>query len=161
MPPHPNTATTTTTATPGLKGVTELPPAGTKRAPSFKGQSSQLKAYFTELDELFSGYTLTETQKKRAAVRYVRKEAIRRFWESLKEFDDAQSDWAALKTALYKQYPDSDKGVGYTVRNLRKYASAHKQDATVHTIDDINNYYQTFLPAMKYLTSNKKFSTAE
>ncbi|KAI5895576.1 uncharacterized protein SCHCODRAFT_02470380, partial [Schizophyllum commune H4-8] len=138
-----------------------LPPPGTRRAPSFKGQSSRLKAFLTELDELFTGYSLTEAQKKRAAVRYAKKEPIRRFWESLKEFDDAASDWAAFKAALYKEYPDSDKGIGYTVRNLRKYASAYQRDATIHTIDDINHYYQTFLPASKYLRANNKLSAAE
>ncbi|THU86905.1 hypothetical protein K435DRAFT_618291, partial [Dendrothele bispora CBS 962.96] len=134
-----------------------MPTPGSLKAPSFSGDTADLKEFFEDFEELVKGCELSEEEKVRGVVKYAEKE-VRKFWKTLKGYEEKK--WIELKQQIMDAYPGSGKGHRYTVAYLSKLVSwQSKQRITSES--HLLTYYHKFRPVAQALKTDGKISETE
>ena len=161
MPPTTNPTTVINQATPQYTYPPPLPPMaavatvpmpakGHSTAPKFSAdQPRELRQYFEELDNLFTGAAITDDQiKKSQACRYLDFESAD-LWQNIPSFT-AGSTYDNWKEELYKLYPGAEADKKYTVADMDKLVG-ERYRAGIYTLEDLASYYRSFFAVTKFL----------
>ena len=140
-----------------ITAIKDMPGAGSTKAPTFTGNSSNLLEFFKEFEHLAHSYGVSDQDKCWLVLRYV-DTTTKCFWVTLPGYE--AQDYDLFKEEIFKKYPGSAKGVCYTYRDLEHVVIA-AAELSISTEAELLQYYQQFSPIAIYLMKQGKLSTCE
>lgn len=93
------------------KGLQAMPGPSSSKAPSFKGELSDLLDFFTDFEDLKTGCGLKNDEMCHALLQYI-DSATKWLWVTLAGYESL--DYVAFKPKILEQYSGADKGIHYT-----------------------------------------------
>jgi hypothetical protein len=152
MPPGPPLPAVTQIVTPKT-----MPIRGHATAPAFAGDPLDLQPFFDEINSLGNEAQITEGDKIRCALRYIRREDYE-LWSTLDESKGV--DFAAFRKAVITFYPGAEEERRYNETDLRNIVDAQRSYGLCSRAD-LGLYYREFSRVSKFLVAEKKISTTE
>ncbi|KAG2743496.1 hypothetical protein P692DRAFT_201723436 [Suillus brevipes Sb2] len=132
-----------------------MPAPTSNKAPSFNGETSELLDFFELFEDLAQACGLTDAEQCKLLVRYV-DQATKCFWVTLGGYES--KNFATLKASILEQYPGAEKGVHYTIRDLKRTVLG-SADGDISTETELLQYYRQFCPITHWLIANGKITT--
>jgi hypothetical protein len=147
-------STIMTTLTPAM------PSRGHTSAPKFSAdQPRELNRFFQELENLFTGSNVTDSQaKKEHAIRYVDIDLVE-FWSATADFVPAKTydEW---KTGLKKYYPGSQDEEKFSVADIDRLVG-ETMHVGIRSLADLLKYYSTYFTISTYLIEKERMGKIE
>ena len=140
-----------------ITAIKDMPGAGSTKAPTFTGNSSDLLEEFEEFECLACSCGVSDQDKCWLVLRYV-DTTTKNFWVTLPGYE--AQDYNLFKEEIFKKYPGSAKGVRYTYWDLEHVVIA-AAELSISTEVELLQYYQQFSPITIYLMKQGKLSTRE
>ncbi|KAG0691653.1 hypothetical protein DFH29DRAFT_883985 [Suillus ampliporus] len=139
------------------KGINAMPGPNSSKAPTFNGETSELLEFFELFEDLAASCSLSNADKCKMIVCYVDL-PTKHFWVTLPGYES--KDFGALQTSILAQYPGTEKGLWYMIRDLERIVLNHA-DSDISTETKLLQYYRQFRPVAVWLVTNKKISAHE
>ncbi|KAG2067856.1 hypothetical protein BDR04DRAFT_967039, partial [Suillus decipiens] len=134
-----------------------MPGPGSKKAPSFSGETSELIEFLEFFEDLASSCALTDKQKCRTIVRYT-DVLTKRLWVTLTGYESR--NYRVFKQSILAMYPRAYQGICYTIRDL-EHVILSTEESDIFMETDLLQYYCQFRPIAVWLEANSKISTRE
>ncbi|KAK0448482.1 uncharacterized protein EV420DRAFT_1647379 [Desarmillaria tabescens] len=140
----------------------QMPYRRDRSAPAIYDEANpgrELSRYLQDLESLFSRHSITNDQEKKRWLTHYPSVAVADFWESLREYNNANMTYDDFKNAILKQYPDADTNCKYEHMDLERVIGKYAHE--VSTLAVLGTYYREFYPKAQFLEAKNRLSSSE